>query len=88
MPSAASPDDYTLQVLVLERRDAFRNMARYYVLSVQPSLFGNASLVREWGRIGVRGGRRIELHVDEHAAAEALDCWLRRKVRRGYRLRA
>jgi predicted DNA-binding WGR domain protein len=27
-------------------------MARYYVLSIEPSLFGDASLIRQWGRIG------------------------------------
>jgi predicted DNA-binding WGR domain protein len=39
--------DYTLQILVLERQDESCNMARYYVLSVEPTLFGDAALVRE-----------------------------------------
>ena len=46
----------TIQYLVLDRFDPICNMARYYVLSIEPSLFGNPTLIREWGRIG-RPGR-------------------------------
>ena len=42
----------TIQYLVLDRCDPTCNMARYYVLSIEPSLFGDATLIREWGRIG------------------------------------
>jgi predicted DNA-binding WGR domain protein len=76
-----------VQVLVLERRDATRNMARFYVLSIEPSLFGDTALVREWGRMGARGRRLLELHNGTGPAAEALDKWLVRKVRRGYQIR-
>jgi predicted DNA-binding WGR domain protein len=51
----------TIQYLVLDRCDPTCNMARYYVLSNEPSLFGDASLIREWGRIGRSGQRRVEL---------------------------
>jgi predicted DNA-binding WGR domain protein len=37
-------------------------MARYYVLSVEPTLFAEWSLVRRWGRIGGAERTRIELH--------------------------
>lgn len=79
---------HKLQVLVLERREPSRNMARFYVLAVEPTLFGDAVLVREWGRIGSLGRRRIDLHADTATAAEALDVWLERKARRGYRVEA
>lgn len=79
--------DEKLQILVLERRDPSRNMARFYVLAIEPTLFGDSALVREWGRIGCRGRRRLDLHADEAGAAEALEVWLDRKVRRGYQLR-
>ncbi len=75
-----------LQVLVLERRDEARNMARFYVLSIEPSLFGDLALVREWGRAGHRGRRRLELHRDMEPALEALEKWLARKMRRGYQI--
>lgn len=76
-----------LQMLVLERRDAHCNMDRFYVLAIEATLFGDCALVREWGRIGSHGRRRLDLHADRAAASEALDDWLRRKARRGYRIR-
>ncbi len=77
----------TIQYLVLDRCDPSCNMARYYVLSIEPSLFGDATLIREWGRIGQPGRRRIELYESPTKALEALEAWLQRKRRRGYRLR-
>jgi predicted DNA-binding WGR domain protein len=76
-----------LNVLVLERHDLSQNVARLYVLRIEPSLFGDPTLVREWGRIGQRGRRRIEIYQTEEGAAEALESWLRRKQRRGYHVR-
>lgn len=77
----------TIQYLVLDRLDPSCNMARYYVLSIEPSLFGDATLIREWGRIGRPGQRRIELYDSQSRAVEALETWLQRKRRRGYLLR-
>lgn len=76
-----------LQMLVLDRRDAHCNMARFYVLAIEPTLFGDTALIREWGRLGATGRRRLDLYADDAAAVEALDVWLKRKARRGYRLR-
>jgi len=73
-----------IQYLVLDRRDPSANMARFYVLAVETSLFGDAALIREWGRVGTAGRRKIELHESEHDAMEALETWLRRKQRRGH----
>jgi predicted DNA-binding WGR domain protein len=77
-----------IQILVLDRCDLGTNMARFYALSIEKSLFGDAALIREWGRIGTTGRRKIELHENQDRAAEALEKWLRRKQRRGYRLRS
>jgi predicted DNA-binding WGR domain protein len=85
--SARSPEG-KLQMLVLERRDESRNMARFYVLAIEPTLFGDSALVREWGRIGSWGRRRLDLYADAKTSGEALETWLRRKERRGYRRRA
>lgn len=71
--------------LHLERVDAARNMARFYRLSVEPTLFGDAALVREWGRIGTLGRRRLDLFADVAAAGEALSRLSVAKLRRGYR---
>ncbi|QRM35846.1 WGR domain-containing protein [Microvirga sp. VF16] len=76
----------TIHYLVLHRCDASCNMARYYVLSIEPSLFGDATLIREWGRLGQPGQRRIELYENHSYAVEALEIWLQRKRRRGYLL--
>ncbi|WP_442868383.1 WGR domain-containing protein [Bradyrhizobium sp. CCBAU 11445] len=39
-------------------------MARFYKLDVQPTLFGECSLVRVWGRIGRAGTVRVELQPE------------------------
>lgn len=70
--------------ILLERADPSQNMARYYVLSIEPTLFGDSALVREWGRIGSSGQRRSEFFPQTNDAHLALDTWLKRKRRRGY----
>lgn len=73
------PDD-----IYLERHDAAKNMARFYMLSVEPTLFGDVRLRRHWGRIGTRG--RVKLH-DFAKRDEALALYarlLKAKRRRGY----
>jgi len=77
-----------LQVLVLERNDRSRNMAHYYVLSIEPTLFEDLALVRSWGRIGSAGRQRIHLHPSRRVAQVELKEWLDRKRRRGCQLRA
>ncbi len=72
-----------LQV-VLQRRDCARNVARFYVLAIEPSLYGDAALMRAWGRIGSLGRQRLDLYASAAEAGEALEAWLARKVRRGY----
>jgi predicted DNA-binding WGR domain protein len=87
MSDARASFDPSLQLLVLDRRDATCNMARYYVLSVEPTLFGDSALIREWGRIGSSGRRLSHPHPTKTAACEALENWLARKLARGYRVR-
>ena len=79
---------HKLQMLVLERRDTTRNRARFYVLALEPTLFGDTAPVQEWGRIGTIDRRRLDLHADPETAAETLEVWLARKLRRGYRVRS
>ena len=64
-------DPDVLNVLVLERVDRTKNMARYYVLSIEPTLFAELSLVRRWGRIGGAGRTRIDLHASPPLADSA-----------------
>jgi len=74
----------TVPYVVLERCDRTRNMARYYVLSLEPSLFGDTALVRQWGRLGQPGRQRIDLFRQRAHAVETLESWFARKKRRGY----
>ena len=77
----------SVQLLVLERREPALNLTRFYVLSLEETLFGETALVREWGRLGTRGRRRLDLFEARAQASEALESWLGRKLRRGYERR-
>ncbi len=72
--------------LQMRRIDPARNMRRFYRLSVQRDLFGRASLVREWGRIGTRGQRISHWCATEPEAENLTDTLLAAKLRRGYAL--
>nr|WP_318026714.1 WGR domain-containing protein [Rhizobium ruizarguesonis] len=53
-------DDYAGMIsqpyqLYVERTDAAKNMARYYAMEIERTMFGEAWLKRRWGRIGKRG---------------------------------
>lgn len=87
MPDLREAAARSIHLHVLDRVDVSQNMARYYVLSIEATLFGNAALVREWGRIGTPGRRRCDLFDDCADARVALETWLCRKCKRGYVLR-
>ncbi len=70
--------------LYLRRVDPARNMARFYGLAIQPTLFGGASLLRNWGRIGTKGRAMMETFDEDLRAGEAFARLERRKRRRGY----
>ena len=70
--------------LHLRRIDGARNMRRFYVLSVQPTLFGGASLIRNWGRIGTNGQAMMQTFDDSAKADEAFGRLESSKRRRGY----
>jgi predicted DNA-binding WGR domain protein len=73
--------------LRLERIEPERNMARYYTLAVELTLFDDWSCTRGFGRIGARGGRIMLGLFEDRAAAEAeLIALLRAKQARGYRI--
>ena len=61
-----------------------RNMRRFYKMIVQRDLFGGASLIREWGRIGSPGQVRVDHHPDEGKAIDALADLSMAKRQRGY----
>ncbi|WP_312224100.1 WGR domain-containing protein [Rhizobium rhizoryzae] len=69
----------------LHRIDAERNMHRFYLLTVQPTLFGGVSVIRNWGRIGSSGQTMVQTFEAEDDAAAALLRVEREKRRKGYR---
>lgn len=71
-------------VLVLHRVDPAVNMRRFYVLSLENSLFGDILLVRRWGRIGTHGRVRFDWFDNPAEAANALTRIASVKARRGY----
>lgn len=85
MKKAEILTDY-LAPIVLRRVDPVCNMARFYRLQIQPTLFGGVTLVREWGRIGQAGACRHEQYDTAKAAELALDALRRAKVSRGYQV--
>jgi predicted DNA-binding WGR domain protein len=68
----------------LHRIDDARNMARFYSLTIQPTLFGGASLIRNWGRIGTKGQIKIETFDEPQEVDCAFIRLERAKRRRGY----
>ena len=74
--------------LYIERTQPAKNMARFYALSIEPSLFGKTSLVRRWGRIGTTGCEKIHLFENEADAVTLFLAVARQKRDRGYMPRA
>jgi predicted DNA-binding WGR domain protein len=73
-------------MMELRKIDPAKSMRRFYRLSVEPTLFGDVALLREWGRIGAKGGRRREdWHVSTLDADAALKHALHHRLKRGYR---
>lgn len=69
--------------LDLTQTDAARNARRYCRMEILPGLFGDWSLVREWGQIGQSGQARVNWHDREAAAKDARFDILMQKAKRG-----
>ena len=73
--------------LYVERVDPDRNMARFYTLAIEPTLFGTPRLLRRWGRIGTLGRTKVhDFEREEDAVALFLEL-LRERQAHGYRLK-
>lgn len=73
-----------MNAVILYLIDSARRMHRYYRMDVQPNLFGQWCLMREWGRIGSTGQTRFVPFPTPQEAQAALDEQRRVKERRGY----
>ena len=69
---------------LLYRVDPNLNMARFYRVDVQPTLFGEASVARSWGRIGTAGRTAFETCPTHEAAETAAAKTICAKLKRGY----
>lgn len=70
--------------LYIERTDPALNMARFYVVSIDQTLFGEACLTRRWGRIGTAGQSMTHLFAREQDAVALFLDLIRQKRKRGY----
>jgi predicted DNA-binding WGR domain protein len=64
--------------------DPTKNMQRFYRLQITPTLFGEWSLMREWGRIGSPGRLRCDSFASEAEARAAARVIIRIRARHGY----
>lgn len=75
----------TRMQFLLEKTVPSKRQRRFYALSVCQTLFGEWCLVREWGRIGAAGGRKMVAYLDsESDALTELENAKRAKNKRGY----
>ena len=63
-------------------------MARFYTVLIAPTLLGEWSVIREWGRIGQGGTVREQVCGTEAEAVILAKALVARKAKRGYRDRA
>lgn len=69
----------------LEKRVPEKNQHRFYRLLLAPTLFGEWSLIREWGRIGQQGRVVVDTFDTFAEASSTFDRKAAEKGRRGYR---
>jgi len=80
----ASRQNPFMPSILLHHINPARNRARFYALSVEPTLFGETGLLRHWGRLGTKGRYRLDLYPSQGAALLAQAKMERAKRRRGY----
>jgi len=59
-------------------------MARFYALSIEPTLFDDICLTRRWGRIGTRGQMKAMSFAHEEEALTLFARIQHQKAHRGY----
>lgn len=74
-----SPNSAYLQKIIPEK-----NQYRFYRMIVCQTLFGEWTLIREWGRIGSNGTKKSDFFPTEARAREALENLQEKKEKRGY----
>jgi predicted DNA-binding WGR domain protein len=68
----------------LTRIDPTRNINRFYVVQVMPTLFGDWTVMREWGRRGSPGTVRLNSYERRNEAETAERHIIKRRLAHGY----
>ena len=84
MAAARQVSESDWPATMLRRIDPSCNMSRFWSARLQPSLFEEVLLVRNWGRIGSRGQERSYWFSTRQAALDAFSKITAAKCRRGY----
>lgn len=70
----------------LTKIDPDQRQARTYEMHIAQTLFGEWCVIRQWGRIGARGGQIMTTYTASREEAEAACEQLKQqKIKRGYR---
>jgi len=73
-----------MAAVYMERSDHTRNLARFYQVEIQRTLFGDWAVISRWGRIGTYGRMRQDWFSSLPDAETAQHRRVARKRRRGY----
>lgn len=71
------------RTIYLTSIDPARNRFRFYRMAMRVDLFGGR-LIKEWGRIGRRGRKKVETFKQYPLAFHEWDRTLRKRYRHGY----
>jgi predicted DNA-binding WGR domain protein len=71
----------------LTRTDSTRDINRFYLVDITPTLFGEWALLREWGRRGSPGTMRLSSYQRRNEAETAEQRVIKRRLYRGYATR-
>jgi len=69
----------------LTRIDPARNIDRFYPVDVMPTLFGEWTVLREWGRRGSPGTVRLRHYAHRDDAQSAKARTIKKRLAHGYR---
>ena len=72
-------------MIYLKLSDPKTNTNKYYTLIIQQDLFGQWSLLRQWGRIGTKGQTKINTFDSYDEARVAQGKLVKEKQRKGYK---
>lgn len=66
------------------RDQSMNNYNRFYRFEISHNLFGEYSLLREWGIVGLKGRQMINLFPDLRSVSLAADDVRNKTLKRGY----